>query len=276
MLRISTAKQFAAAHDQASLVDLQKARLEWLFNDRAAFAADMKSTRCRMRCHDVGNAVPDEMKRRTIVQRIASGQSALLDERVIRRLPARLAIEMRTATAGQKAQTRHRAKGVCGIGMSLLEPANGSCADATKNCAALPCASKEGVEATRAPDSQHVSGVAAADINDIALGNESRQIARLTKERQMAWATRQRREGGVDANNVAIGITAGGGKKTDRGIGIAGVLQNVTVETKVVRLHREASPTHRNDVFRLHDAECSSTWKSLRLRPRKFRLQRLV
>jgi hypothetical protein len=71
----------------------------------------------------------------------------------------------------------------------------------------------------------------------------------------MARATTEFIEGGIEADNIAIRIAAGGRKEADRGVGIPGVLENRTIETKIIRLHREPASAHCDDVFSLHGGE---------------------
>jgi hypothetical protein len=66
--------------------------------------------------------------------------------------------------------------------MTLLKPANGSRAEPTKHGATFPSAPQEGIETARPPDGQHVPGIATANIDYIALGNDAGQVAWLTEK----------------------------------------------------------------------------------------------
>jgi hypothetical protein len=68
------------------------------------------------------------------------------------------------------------------------------------------------------------------------------------KEREMARAARQLRKGFVETGDITLGIASGGGQKTDDGIGTAGLLENVPVKQRVVRLHRKAASTQGDDL----------------------------
>ena len=98
----------------------QKARLERFLANSAVPGVNVESSSCWPGRDNMSNAIAGEMERRPIVERIASAQGALLDQCAIRGSPARLAIVVRTATAGKEAEAGHRAKGTGRIGMPLL------------------------------------------------------------------------------------------------------------------------------------------------------------
>ena len=163
--------------------------------------------------------------------------------------PLGLAVVMRGATPGQETKTVNGAEGTRRVGVSVPEPADGSGAESAEDDTSLPGAPKHGIEFADAPDGEHVASVAAADVNDIALGYEGCQVTRRVKERKVAGAARQRGEGGVETGDVIRRIAAGSGQETDGWVGGPGVLKNVTVKQEIVGLHREAAATHCDDLF---------------------------
>ena len=52
----------------------------------------------------------------------------------------------------------------------------------------------------------------------------------------------------IEVEDVPIRIAAGGGQKTNLGVGLLGLAQDITVQCQVVRLHRKAASAHRNDL----------------------------
>ena len=119
-----------------------------------------------------------------------------------------------------------------------------------------------------APDREHVLGVAAADVDDVLVEQERLDVVDGPDEQREMARLGAASEGRVERGDVGGRVTARRREEADAGpfpaaLG-AGQVEDVIVEERVVRFHREPAATHRDD---RRPAHCEATRKPMCLSP---------
>ena len=98
----------------------------------------------------------------------------------------------------------------------------------------LPGLAQGGVDAVRPPDREHVDGVPAAHVDDVLREQVGSQVAPVARDERQVRRTRPvGREGGVEADDVGVGVARGGGHEADRRQRDPGQREDEVVERRV-------------------------------------------
>ena len=163
-----------------------------------------------------------------------------------------------------------------GIAYGLLEPAVGSGAYPCKDSSALESSTKDEIQAVFTPQDDEVSTIAASDVDDIELHHERGEIiSGHAKQGEVPGSALERGERIVEPADVVILVSACRRHEADYRIRGARLGQNVPIQQKILRLHREAASAHRDD-FLLHRRHPHRLTLPLARAPRGARLRRFA
>ena len=137
------------------------------------------------------------------------------------------------------------------LGHAALEPAHRAGAQAGQHGPRLPGVVQAGVQAVRAPDRQQVAHRAAADVDQVLVGDDLGAAGATSPGGGTATGRRRGRRGRRSAARNAWICAAGSpdavGRKRTRGSRAPVQRQREVVQRRVVGLHREAAPAHGED-----------------------------
>ena len=213
----------------------------------AVLERETVSARARLRHDDFGQVVVDEMQRRAVVSGI-SRRYASRGEQAMESGPALgLAVVMRACRAGEPseaAQGRQRAR--IGIGDAVLEPADHAGADAAHHGPALVRRAQRRVEIPFAPQREHRSRVAAADVDRVLLLQECREVRRgRLEQRQVRGPAIERGHRLVELVAHGFGVAARAADEAHPRIRLVRCAKEVPVE--------DAALLHEESAAALHD-----------------------
>ena len=207
--------------------------------------------------HDASEGTPDKMCCGSIIQRKSLRHFPARHEAVESGPSFWFAVEMRTTGSRKQSKTRQTRQTHCGrIRHARSEPANGAGADSRQHNSHAPGSSEQSRKIPLTPDCQHAFRVSAANVDDVLRQQHLFQVWGSTKQRDMRRPTPARLERRVELLDVAIGVATCRCEKTHGRRPRPCLRQDVRVERRVVRLHREAAPTHREDLSLVHVAGC--------------------
>ena len=138
-------------------------------------------------------------------------------------------------------------------GHALRVPAERAGAEAGQDDPGSPRLGEQRVEPVRAPGAQQAEHAAAADVDQVLgeqMGAQVADAAVAAEERDVRRLADAAGERPVEAHDVVIGVTAGGREEADaRSFAPpASQSEDVLVEQRVARLHREAAAAEGDDL----------------------------
>ena len=139
--------------------------------------------------------------------------------------------------------------GAVETGDRFVEPAERAGGEAAEDDAGFPCFAQDLIDAVRPPDAEQADHAASPHVDQILREQVRAQVLGAllaAEERDVAGLAALAGEGAVEADDVVVGIAAGGGQKADLGPLAAAEAEHILVEQGVARLHREP-PTPESD-----------------------------
>jgi hypothetical protein len=188
---------------------------------------------------------------------VAAAQ-AVGDEAVVLDAAGGLGVVVDTVGVGQEAEAADHAGGAVEGREGLVEPAQGAGGGSAQHDAAPPGAAQDRVEAVGAPGAEHAQHVAAADVDQVLGEQVAGEVlldagALVAAEQRDVAGLAGGGEAPVEAHDVVVGVAGGGRQEADAGSGgpeVAGEREDVVVEQRAVALHREASASQCDDLWR--------------------------
>lgn len=216
----------------AEVVDTQWGRAE-----RPVNAGNIPCFGVGSRADQAGADGAFEMRGDPVVHGHAGLDAARLLEAFVGRAAIRFAIVVRRATTLEPSETIELAEIAARIGVAFFKPADGTSAYAAEHDALFPGAAHHVRHSGGVPNREHITGVAAAHVDDVTVEQARFHVRGLAKKRKVARATIVAIERGVELGDQSIGVAAGGGHERDPRGGRAAGVEHVLVEEWIVGLH---------------------------------------
>ena len=196
------------------------------------------------------------MQRGAVLGRVARPHP-LAQEVVVGLAPFGAGLVVDAVAERQQPQALEPLRGAVEAGHRLGEPAERAGREPAEDDPGLPGFAQDLVDPVGAPDPEQADHAAAADVDQVLGEQVAAQVLRpllAAEEGDVAGLAAVGGEGPVEADDVVVGVAAGGGQEADpRPLG-PGQAEHVVVEQRVARLHREAAAAEGDDLpgRRLH------------------------